>query len=961
MLHLLDGPLTLASFAAQWDPSNRIVGIGFTSNEELAVVLDEGILRLYTLQAPCPVTPAASSSSSKLPSSESLPTPVTATCYYTQHSLGQDATETGIVEAKVWQHGVVSLTGAGRFVDFRFPTVNHDEGLLWDDYARPPQPQLLPHFAPASSSMLGPQIPTSWAFVPPTSSSSGVLEILLSPPRPPAPQAGQGQQQQQQPVPYEPGTILCLDSISGCNDVRLDRGPFSSISVSPNGKLLALVLQKDKKLWVVSSDFQRSLSEFDFTECEGYQEALAEREAEGGGGAMAAGGIAGVEGLRQVEWCGNNTVALAFSNSSVVLVGPFGDSLVYNYPAASGVHLVAEVDGVRVLSADRHELIQKVAASTEAVFRPGSSDPAALLLDASDHLATPSRAVTSRKGGGIDGSSSNDKSSTTRADEALRAISSSLAQAVDTCIDAASHEWDPSWQRRLLRAAALGKSFLDAGSGYDSTRFVETSRKLRVLNNVRSYEVGVPMSYDEFEGEANDEVGAGAVALVDRLTTRNHHLLALRIAEHLKLRPDSILKHWARAKIAKSTASASASTTAAVTGAPPSKRHPGTYQDDSSLCTLIVSNFTSQGDSVSYSSIASWAYTAGRTRLATKLLDYEPRAVDQVPLLLKMGQDRRALEKSVESGDTDLVYHVLLRLKGAMSRGDFFRVVQRGWQDEEEEGDAKAAKKRATTSASRRVYSDLAVRLLEGYARDFEPDLLKDLYFTDDRRLDSALLDLEEEAAVAAASVTSSSGSDLPTRRQALLSSASKHLTDDRAHASDAKLVDEASRLLAFQASLEKEEGGASSARGGAPWTSLSLHATLRQLFVRQWPKKAEKLRSDFKITDKVYMAARIDAAISRRDWEGLWSLLPSNGARPPASAGGYEAFVVKLVRVGQYGEAMRYVERATPLPGGTGGSGAAEKSDRVKLRALLGRLPQGVGGGLLARLEGRSAGGVGA
>ena len=46
-----------------------------------------------------------------------------------------------------------------------------------------------------------------------------------------------------------------------------------------------------------------------------------------------------------------------------------------------------------------------------------------------------------------------------------------------------------------------------------------------------------------------------------------------------------------------------------------------------------------------------------------KLLDHEPRACDQVPLLLTMKEDRLALLKAVDSGDTDLgtVSYFILR------------------------------------------------------------------------------------------------------------------------------------------------------------------------------------------------------------------------------------------------------------------------------------------------------------
>lgn len=56
------------------------------------------------------------------------------------------------------------------------------------------------------------------------------------------------------------------------------------------------------QLWVASSDFARSLSEFDLGD-------------EGESGAPG-----------QAVWCGNNTVVVAWE-STVVMVGPFGETL----------------------------------------------------------------------------------------------------------------------------------------------------------------------------------------------------------------------------------------------------------------------------------------------------------------------------------------------------------------------------------------------------------------------------------------------------------------------------------------------------------------------------------------------------------------------------------------------------------------------------------------------------------
>ena len=102
-------------------------------------------------------------------------------------------------------------------------------------------------------------------------------------------------------------------------------------------------------LWVVSTDFQRNLAEFDSTS-------------------------AGVEGpVKQVEWCGNDAILVTW-DSFVLLVGPFGDTLQYvlsqkspyvtntkpRYYYAGPTFAVTEVDGVRVIAFDACDFIQKV-------------------------------------------------------------------------------------------------------------------------------------------------------------------------------------------------------------------------------------------------------------------------------------------------------------------------------------------------------------------------------------------------------------------------------------------------------------------------------------------------------------------------------------------------------------------------------------------------------------------------
>src|SRR5690554_3797884 len=64
-----------------------------------------------------------------------------------------------------------------------------------------------------------------------------------------------------------------------------------------------------------------------------------------------------------------------------------------------------------------------------------------------------------------------------------------------------------------------------------------------------------------------------------------------------------------------------------------------------------------------------------------------------------------------------IVYHVLLHLKRKLPLGEFFRVINN---------------------------KPLACNLLESYCKQQDPELLKDFYYQDDRRIDSGNLTLME-------------------------------------------------------------------------------------------------------------------------------------------------------------------------------------------------------------------------
>ncbi|KAJ3928865.1 MAG: Vps16, N-terminal region-domain-containing protein [Lentinula lateritia] len=707
-----------------WD-HGRIIRFGWTLNEQLVVLNEEGVYRVYDLQGE-----------------------------YQQYSLGTEASEVGIVDARIYENGMVALTGSLTLLEVKG----------WEG-ARP--------MNLANPNLTDP--PMSWAIIPPDSNISRHVEVLLS----------------------VENTIYTVDNLESV-DQRLSQGPFTHISPSPNGKSLAL-LNASGTLLVISSDFQRRMAEFD---------TLNVPSAQGN--------------VKQVEWCGNDAIVVTW-DSLAVLVGPFADTLQYYY--VGNTFAITETDGIRILGADVCDLIQKVPSSTLSIFRPGSTSPAAILYDAWESFSQRSP----------------------KSDESIRSIRPELATAVDGCIDAAGQEWEPYWQRRLLSAAKFGQGFLDL---YDPTDFINMGQTLKVLNAVRFYEIGIPLTYAQYSYTSPTH-------LISRLTSRNMHLLALRISTFLSLKPDVVLKHWASAKIMRTRPVAS-----------------GTGKDaeldsDEEVCRLIVDKFKQLGDvEVSYAEIAKRAWEVGRTGLATKLLDHEKRASDQVPLLLSMKEDRLALQKAVDSGDTDLVYQVLLHLHKHLTLGSFFRLIEDG-------GEQLAP----------------ASRLLQVYAREQDRDMLRDFYYSDDRRVESAVLALEEALHMVD-----------PSARIAAVKSAQKFFSEDKDRNFEAKMTDEYSRLLTLQQQLEAE------ADGKVAFFGQSVNETIRTCIINGMLKRADKVKSDFKVPDKRFWYTKLYALTEVRDFEGLDAF--SKSKRSPI---GYESFVRHLVEKGHSKEAVAYVARCDP------------------------------------------------
>jgi hypothetical protein len=134
----------------------------------------------------------------------------------------------------------------------------------------------------------------SWGIIPPAHTLSRSVEVLLS-----------------------VGTTVYLVDATDCEDRFLDIGPFTHISVSPDGTLVALYTESGKA-HVVSSDFQARLIEHDSKSR---------------------------IPPKHVEWCGRDAV-IAWEDE-VHIIGPGEDSTPFIYDA-NRVHVISGNDSFLV-------------------------------------------------------------------------------------------------------------------------------------------------------------------------------------------------------------------------------------------------------------------------------------------------------------------------------------------------------------------------------------------------------------------------------------------------------------------------------------------------------------------------------------------------------------------------------------------------------------------------------------
>jgi len=402
---------------------------------------------------------------------------------------------------------------------------------------------------------------------------------------------------------------------------------ISQIAVSPSGALLAC-FDTQGILSVVTADFSRKVLHFET------QEQTRQLGAP-----------------HQMVWCGGSpapgvadaasaldfAVALAWHEEGVLLVHAVDGSEAL-VEIIGDVHVVQEVDGLRVLGDMEHTFVEQVAPSLVETVSSTSMELGVVLMQAADAF----------------------HNANARCDDDVRYLlqRGELHTAVLHCIDAALKQWEGDSQKHLLEAASYGKRF---DTEFSAAPFMTAVKTLRTLNQLRSAKVALPLTARQFDLLSPEVV-------VGRLLTRAQHGLALAIAQYWPLPGvvSRVVEHWACAKIK----------------AEAGKRPHADIRDEirkrladvsSAACPYSAAAYSSgrtagsEAVSVSFADMAAAAQAAGQRALATMLLQLEPRAAEQVPLLLRMGAGPQALQRALHSRDMDLVYMCLLHMRSTMS------------------------------------------------------------------------------------------------------------------------------------------------------------------------------------------------------------------------------------------------------------------------------------------------------
>ncbi|KAF1743224.1 hypothetical protein MXB_263, partial [Myxobolus squamalis] len=289
-----------------------------------------------------------------------------------------------------------------------------------------------------------------------------------------------------------------------------------------------------------------------------------------------------------------------------------------SYFTDSPVLLAQEIDGVRIISC------------LEQVYMV-RDDPGSVLLDAyNDYKVQIKNKI---------------QSNSYKTIELIEQLGENIQKGIISLIKSARHEWDISLQIILLKAAMYGRSFFQIN---DTNFFYKTCQDLRVLNNLRSELVSIPLTFNQYFFLILLKGIKEVLHLHVRLLTRKLFTLAYEICNQNNNYTciNHVLTAWAQDKILYSKLS------------------------EKNIADEIL-KILSTNAAVPVGSIVDAAVNLKKFDIATKLVEFNSPPGAIVCTLLKIGNINKAIMVSVDSGDPCLIYSVIIYMKNNFPQNEF--------------------------------------------------------------------------------------------------------------------------------------------------------------------------------------------------------------------------------------------------------------------------------------------------
>jgi len=294
---------------------------------------------------------------------------------------------------------------------------------------------------------------------------------------------------------------------------------------------------------------------------------------------------------------------------------------------------------------------------------------------------------------------------------------------------------------------------------------------------------------------------------------------------------------------------------------------------DEALIGQQIQRMLQDKPGIPYAEIAEAAFNAHHNDLAVHLIEFEPRASDQVPLLYKMGNFSLALDKALESGDTDLAYDVITKLRHQDVKTGWFDIIRK---------------------------KPCALKLLMNLFSEQDEAMLEKVLRTSD--MHAELAEHFAKQAYSAGNVQ-----DMTTRLRDVQAEFTAAQQRDSTYAFALRATQDEIALLMQQRDKELTSG--------KKLCGKSVAETVRELLLAGDQKGAAKLRSDFKMSDKKFWWLRVQAIAANSKIDVMCFNQLERLAKEKKSPIGYEPFADVCIEGGVPDEAVKYILMIPELP----------------------------------------------